>query len=169
MKILIGAFFLLGILSILATAQTGGSYDLSYSVIASGGGTSIGSTFTVDGTIGQGVAGTLSTSSSPQFILHGGFWTGSQFAPTAAPVSVGGRVVTASGTPVFRAQVQIIDASGAIRSWTTNQFGRFRFDDLDAGQTYIIQVRHRQMQFAPLLLSVRDNVTDLEIRPINRI
>ncbi len=54
-------------------AQTGGTFELSRSVIATGGGSnSSGGTFQVDGTAGQGFAG--STSNAGGFDLHGGFW-----------------------------------------------------------------------------------------------
>src|SRR5688500_19666884 len=42
-------------------AQSGGQFTITKSVIAGGGGRASGGTFTVDGTIGQPVAGTNST------------------------------------------------------------------------------------------------------------
>ncbi|MFN0279083.1 MAG: dockerin type I repeat-containing protein [Pyrinomonadaceae bacterium] len=67
-------------------SQTGGTFDLSHSVIATGGGSnSAGGQFQVDGTAGQGVAGTSSTASV--FDLHGGFWFQNQ--PAAAPQIIG--------------------------------------------------------------------------------
>ncbi|MGQ0541596.1 MAG: hypothetical protein ACT4O9_07080, partial [Blastocatellia bacterium] len=44
-----------------ASAQTGGTFTITKSVIAGGGGRTAGGAFTVDGTIGQSVAGTTST------------------------------------------------------------------------------------------------------------
>ena len=45
--------------------QTGGTFDLSHSVIATGGGSnSTGGQFQVDGTAGQGFAGTVSNAAA---------------------------------------------------------------------------------------------------------
>ena len=68
--------FFLGVLllSILAAnAQSGGSYDLSWSRIAGGGGTSGGGSYTLVGTIGQHEAGTLV---GGNYSLDGGFLSG---------------------------------------------------------------------------------------------
>jgi hypothetical protein len=54
-----------------AAAQSGGSYDLSWSTIAGGGGTSSSSGYSLSGTIGQADAGGLSGGS---YTLNGGFW-----------------------------------------------------------------------------------------------
>ncbi len=53
--------------------QTGGNYQITQSVIASGGGqNSTGGNFSIDGTIGQPIAGTTSTGLS--YSLSSGFW-----------------------------------------------------------------------------------------------
>ena len=44
----------------LTIAQSGGSFTITKSVIAGGGGSASGGSFTVDGTIGQAAAGTIS-------------------------------------------------------------------------------------------------------------
>lgn len=54
-----------------ALAQTGGGYDLTWSTIDGGGGTSNGGAYTLGGTIGQPDAGTLSGGT---YTLIGGFW-----------------------------------------------------------------------------------------------
>jgi hypothetical protein len=56
-----------------AMAQVGGGFDLSWSKIAGGGGTSSGGGFTLTGTIGQHDAGDMSGGG---FTLAGGFWAG---------------------------------------------------------------------------------------------
>ena len=55
----------------MVTAQTGGGFSLSGSVIAGGGGTSTGGVFSVQGTLGQPVAGGVSGGS---FSMQSGFW-----------------------------------------------------------------------------------------------
>ncbi len=63
-----------------ARAQTGSgpstplstSYDLSWNVVASGGDTSTGNSYTLMGTIGQSDAGLLMSGGG--YVLAGGFW-----------------------------------------------------------------------------------------------
>ncbi|HVF47658.1 MAG TPA: LamG-like jellyroll fold domain-containing protein [Pyrinomonadaceae bacterium] len=80
--------------------------------------------------------------------------------PTAANVSVGGRVL-ANGQGVSRAGVTLTDSSGNSRSAMTNAFGYFRFDEVEAGQTYIFTVTHKRYQFAPQVVSVPEEMTEL--------
>lgn len=68
----------------LAPAQVGGGYDLSFSVVAGGGGFSSGGTYEVRGTAGQGAAG---VSSGGTFTLESGFWNGDR---TLTPVEISG-------------------------------------------------------------------------------
>jgi hypothetical protein len=62
----------------IATAQSGSGYDLSWSTIDGGGGSSNGGGYSLAGTIGQVDAGTLSGGG---YTLNGGSWpdAGSQF------------------------------------------------------------------------------------------
>ncbi|MCY7348217.1 MAG: carboxypeptidase regulatory-like domain-containing protein [Pyrinomonadaceae bacterium] len=70
-----------------------------------------------------------------------------QFAPTAASASVGGRVRSANGKAISGARVSLTDSSGITRSARTNFQGRYRFDGVPAGDTYIISVSHQLLQF----------------------
>ena len=54
-------------------AQPGGGYDLTWSTIDGGGGTSSGGVYSLSGTIGQPDAGVMSGGA---FNLEGGFWSG---------------------------------------------------------------------------------------------
>ena len=64
------------LLSGLARAQVGG-YDLTWSTIDGGGGSSTSGNYTLDGAIGQADAGNLS---GGVYTLNGGFW----IAPASA-------------------------------------------------------------------------------------
>ena len=161
-------FITLLLLPSLTAAQTGGGFDLSHNVIASGGSGSTGSgggqTFTVDGTIGQGIAGTQSSGTSgagSQFSVRGGFWAFQAAIPTAAAVSVGGRVLTVGGNPVSKAFVVFTDTTGAIRIAVSNPFGYYRFDEVEVGQVYVIEVRSKRFQFVPQVVTVLDELSDL--------
>jgi len=83
--------------------------------------------------------------------------------PTSAGVSVGGRVLSADGMGISRVAVTLTDAAGVSRSATTNSFGHYRFDEVRAGETYILTVNNKKYLFAdsPLVVSVEDNVADL--------
>jgi hypothetical protein len=71
--IVILTVLLLIILSVgIANAQ--GVYSLPRSVVSAGGGTSTGSVFTLQGSIGQPVANTALTGDN--YSLSGGFWSG---------------------------------------------------------------------------------------------
>jgi hypothetical protein len=71
-------------LATTARAQSGGQFDLSWSTIDAGGGTSSGGQFELSGTIGQPEAGVLN---GGQFKLEGGFWSGITLVQTpGAPV-----------------------------------------------------------------------------------
>jgi hypothetical protein len=72
---------LLAALAPVARAQSGGPFDLSWSTIDGGGGTSAGGQFSLTGTIGQPDAGVPLTGG--QFSLTGGF--GSLFSVVQTP------------------------------------------------------------------------------------
>ncbi len=57
----------------IVVAQSGGGYDLSWSTIDGGGGSSSGGGYSLAGTIGQADAGTLGGGG---YTLNGGFWSG---------------------------------------------------------------------------------------------
>ena len=81
--------------------------------------------------------------------------------PTAAAASVAGRVLDSSNRPVANAVVTLTDGAGATRSARTNNFGNFKVSEVPAGDTYIVTVSHRTFVFAPVALTVSDNVTGL--------
>ncbi len=79
MKYLKSIVFISGLICLssflnLTFAQSGGSFEIKQSVIANGGGSGAGGTFSLDGTIGQTLAGT--TSNGVNFTLISGFWGG---------------------------------------------------------------------------------------------
>ena len=82
-------------------------------------------------------------------------------APTAANVSVSGRVLTPNSRGLMNATVTLIDASGNSRSARTNPFGYFHFDAVQAGQTYVINVRSKSYSFLPQIVTVMGDLTEL--------
>jgi hypothetical protein len=87
-------------------------------------------------------------------------------AATAAPVSVGGRVTTADGRGIGRATVVAVGQDGIERRVLTGPFGYYRFEDLPAGQTFVIQVRHKRYDFEPRALSAVESLADFDFTPL---
>jgi hypothetical protein len=92
------------------------------------------------------------------------------FAPTAATVSVGGRVMTSDGQGIYKATVSIADTSGNIRTAVTNGFGYYRFDQIQVGETYFVSVEAKQHQFEipTRTVSVVDELTDVDFVALPR-
>lgn len=86
------------------------------------------------------------------------------FAPTAAQVSIGGRVLTGKGNAVSRVIVRLTDSNGATRTVSTNTFGYYHFDGVRSGETYTVSVSHKKLQFNPSsrVINVQDEVSDMD-------
>lgn len=85
-----------------------------------------------------------------------------QVGSTAAGVEVAGRVLTPDGRGIRNATVVITDAKGLRRTVTTSSFGIYRFDDVQAGETYTISVQSKQFRFTARILQVVDSLTDFD-------
>ena len=92
-------------------------------------------------------------------------WGIAQFVPNAAGVSIGGRVRLANGTGLGNALVTLTDQAGNSRTMRTSSFGYFFFDDLEAGDTYILNVTLKQLQFAPQAIIASEEATNIEFIP----
>ena len=147
-------------------AQTGPPFDLSHSVIAGGGsdstGMTAGRTFRIDGTVGQHVAGVSSSSSPARFDLHGGFWF-QNVAPTAAAVSITGRVLTANGQGIRNARLTLTSLNGTRRTAISSSFGYYAFDGVEVGRTYVLEIASKRYIFAnpTRIFILQDQVTDM--------
>ena len=145
-----------------AMAQSGGQFTIEKSVIATGGSQqSTGGQFAVSGTTGQQTAGDR-ISNSP-FMQTVGFWTPDQFIPTAAEVTVSGRVLTADGRGIRNVVVTITDANGETRRTISSSFGYFRFADVPSGETYIFNVSAKRYRFvdATQIHTILEETSDL--------
>ncbi len=85
-------------------------------------------------------------------------------APTSAIVSVGGRAMTADGRAIKDAQIALTAMDGTTRLARTNAFGFYRFDDVAAGQDYVIGIASKRFTFEPaaILISVKEGLTGLD-------
>lgn len=71
-----------------------------------------------------------------------------QLAPTAATVSLSGRVVRASGRGIAAARLSLTDSTGEMRVALTNSFGYYRFDSV-AGAAVSLAAWHKHYSFSP--------------------
>ncbi|MEP6902886.1 MAG: hypothetical protein ABJA66_14125 [Actinomycetota bacterium] len=159
-KCLIVSLFLI-LLTSNAFGQSGGIFEISQAVIASGSERPTGGIFALDATTGQALAG--ANSSGGIFRASSGFWT-SPFAPSAARVSLGGRVITAQGSGIRNVIVILTATSGAIRSTQSGMFGAFRFENVEVGGTYLISVASKRYGFSQptIIRTVQEEIADLE-------
>lgn len=157
------AYIFIALAMVSVGGQTSSSFDLEHNVIAGGGGRSSSPTFTLDGSVGQANAG--SRSLSPSFVLRDGFWSFVPLAPTAANVSVSGRVLFSKLGGIPRAFVTITDPVTGLHFQTySNSFGHYHFSELPAGRTYIVTVSHGRYQFAEpsQTITVTDDLEGLD-------
>lgn len=82
-------------------------------------------------------------------------------APTAASVPLGGRIFSATGRAVSGARVRLIEADGNMRYVVTNPFGYFRFEAVSVGQTITLEADSKRYKFAPRIVTVNEELTDL--------
>jgi hypothetical protein len=88
--------------------------------------------------------------------------------PTAAQVSISGRVSTVDGSPVSRAHVSLIASNGVVFGATSNTFGYYSIDSVPAGATYILSAQHGRHSFAARSIFIMDEVTDVNIEALPR-
>lgn len=83
-------------------------------------------------------------------------------APTAAGVTLGGRVSTANGgLGISNATIFITDPTGEKHSTLTNSFGYFSFENVRAGETYVFEIKHKRYSFVPQAIFINEDLIDL--------
>ena len=82
--------------------------------------------------------------------------------PSAAGVSVAGRVLTLGGQGIANATVTLNEVDGTVHYVRTGSYGYFEFPDLAAGQTVIVSVRSKRGAFNPQVVSLNDSIADLD-------
>ncbi len=116
--------------------------------------------------MGNAVISSLALRPSDNKLLvgtHGyGMWY--LIPPTAANVSVSGRVHSPSGG-IANAVVTITSPNGTALRTSTSSLGYFRFDDIVAGSTYTVAVASKRYRFTPRIVTISDSVEDLDFIP----
>jgi hypothetical protein len=92
-----------------------------------------------------------------------------QLVPTAATVSVSGRVMTAGGGSITNARLTLTDSQGNVRTTTTDSSGYYHFDDVQAGQTYILSATGKRYSFSqPLqVLNIKEEANQVNFIAIS--
>lgn len=81
---------------------------------------------------------------------------------TASLVSISGRVMDSSGRPISGAFVTLTDPQGGARTFRTNTFGYYRFDDVLTGQSYELAVSSRRYTFEPRSVALTGELTGFD-------
>lgn len=91
------------------------------------------------------------------------FALATNLTPTAAEVSVSGRVLTSDGRGLRNSFLTLTRSDGSVKTAMSNPFGYFRFTEVEAGDTYVLNVRGKGVRFVndTQVLSVSDEITDL--------
>lgn len=77
-----------------------------------------------------------------------GAFEAAAMTPTAASVTVGGRVKTADGRGIKNVIITITFPSGERRSVVSGVFGYYRFSDVPAGEAYVFSVAAKRYSFS---------------------
>lgn len=85
---------------------------------------------------------------------------GSLNITTAASAKISGRVISGR-RGVSQARVSLTDSAGAVRTTLTNRLGFYKFEDVAVGENYILDARSKSQIFAPKVISVTEDLTDL--------
>lgn len=90
-------------------------------------------------------------------------WAIGNLAPSAAAATVSGKVLTPSGRGIARAVVTLTGPQGTVQYALTNVFGNYRFDNLTAGQNYVLSVSSKRYQFdnASQTIFIDEDLTDV--------
>ncbi len=82
---------------------------------------------------------------------------------SAAAASLSGRVVAQDGRPLPRIRVTLIDASGDVSQAISSVFGYYRFDDVQIGQSYLLQASSKSYLFVPKVVTLGDELNEIDI------
>lgn len=92
------------------------------------------------------------------------FDVGFALIPSAADVSVQGRVSLQAGNGIRNVNMYLTEQNGTIHHVVTSSFGYYHFDNIEAGQTVIVSLGSKRFTFNPSVrvVSLQDSVADLD-------
>jgi CSLREA domain-containing protein len=90
--------------------------------------------------------------------------------PTAAEVTIGGRIRDQKGNPLGQVRVTLTAPDGQTRTATSTTFGNYRFPNVEVGETYVLTVSSKRYFFADptQIVNVADNAEDIDFVGLNR-
>lgn len=137
----------------ISQVATGGQYKLEEATIANGGGRSTGGAYNLQAV--QGLYNAVGKMTGGNYSQQGGFNNAPQFAPTAAGLNISGQVVIGKRRGVKNVIVTLTGGMMTTPLITrTNPFGHFRFNNIQAGHYYILQVHHKKYSFEKNTISL---------------
>lgn len=128
-------------------------------------------TFTVSGTVPAGTTGSLlntATVTPPVGLTdpvpaNNSAMSGN--APTAAGIAIAGRVMTSDGRGLRNATVTLTDSQGMTLRTLSSSFGYYSFNDVPAGETYIIGVTSKRFHYASQVVFAFTDLTETDFVP----
>lgn len=150
------------LLSVGVCGQTGGGFTITQATVAGGGGSASNGSSSVATTSGQSAAGPAI--SGPGVVITSGFWKYSTLTPTAAMVSISGRVRTSSGQGIPNASLTLFLPDGSTRTVRASPLGFYQFDGVTAGETVVLGVWRKAVTFSQPMIAVKvfDEIADLD-------
>ncbi len=117
-----------------------------------------------------GAPGTISPLTFSNFMFNEGIPAGTATngqvtiaGPTAASVSLSGRLLTVLGRGVANARVTLTDTTGEAQTARSNSTGFYQFENVVPGQTYVLSVTSKRYTFLPQVVSVVDNLVNFDL------
>lgn len=102
---------------------------------------------------------------APNYQTNRGLWeidavSANALPPTAAQVSLSGKIRDANGKAMSQVRVRIMDMNGDVQSVLTNKFGYYEFREIEAGQTYAMEAFQKGVRFInnPRIINVIENL-----------
>lgn len=89
-------------------------------------------------------------------------WGIGALTPTAASINIGGRITDQNGTGVPGALVTMAGQNSTVFIARTNPFGYYRFENVGAGQIYIVSVASKRHRFPVQVVNAGEDITDLD-------
>lgn len=83
--------------------------------------------------------------------------------PTAAAVNVSGRVLSENGRAINNALITLTDQNGQTRNATSNSFGYFKFENVQAGESYTFTTSRKGYQFTPQNVTINEDLINFNI------
>jgi hypothetical protein len=84
-------------------------------------------------------------------------------SPSPNSGTLTGRLLTAFGKPVANTTVTLASTDGRLQTAVSNRSGEFRFGGLVRGETYTASVNSNNFVFAPMTVSIVDEVTTIDM------